>query len=94
MSQPERIGLSKQALANLTEPLNPIRPLPPTAPQNISFAQGIGVELPSKKVKKVCVLWHHTVLCMPSLSHTNSHNESFLSVPIARFVILTANALH
>lgn len=37
-ARPEVIGLSKESLALLTEPLEPLR-------ANVSFAQGIGVEL-------------------------------------------------
>lgn len=37
-ARPEVIGLSKESLALLTEPLEPIE-------ANVSFAQGIGVEL-------------------------------------------------
>jgi hypothetical protein len=52
VSKPEAVSLSKQSLADLLAPLQPVGPLPPYAPQNASFAQGIVVE-PLSESKKV-----------------------------------------
>lgn len=68
-ARPEVIGLSKESLALLTEPLEPLR-------ANVSYAQGIEVELlpaTGKMVRNKCSLFNYHVLpprpCLLPLSH-------------------------
>lgn len=55
LTRPDILGLSSQALTNLTEPLTPV---PGAAPANTSYAQGVLVSpLPAngKRVRLCCM---------------------------------------